>query len=80
MPRYIFRVHDDRGRHLDEHVDLPDLRAAKLYALRYAGQHLADDPECAITGQWSVSVTKDGNGSVYEVTVLAMTVPQDSLN
>lgn len=80
MPRYVFHIHDDQSNQADESADLPDLRAAKLFAIRHAGRVLANDPERAITGQWAVSVTLEGDGTVYEVTVLGLTIPQSGLH
>lgn len=63
MPRYFFDSEDGNVERDDVGTELPDVAAAKVEAMRYAGAIVADRPdELAATGRFRVVVRdQDGN-------------------
>ena len=61
MARFFFNL---AGAQSDEEgADLPDLDAAQTEAVSFLGAYLADHPEFARVGHWTVEVT-DNRGQV----------------
>jgi hypothetical protein len=60
MPRFFFNVHDGAGHPDCDGTELPDIPAARAYAVRYFGDLLRGDP-CAFWNgeEWKMEVTDE---------------------
>lgn len=68
MPRYHFNSVDGQVDRDADGMVLPDVRAARLEAVRYAGELLRDDPDRLWqSGQWSIDVTNDAGERVFAI-------------
>jgi hypothetical protein len=64
VSRYFFDVRDGKFMPDDTGTDLPTLQAARIQALRLAGQMLNEDPEKFLDGdEWQVEL-RDPDGLV----------------
>lgn len=72
MPRYHFNVHDGFDLPDPEGSDLPDLRAARIEAVRYAGSLLHDH---AVTfwdhDDWRMEVTDEAGLILFSLIFVA---------
>ncbi|WGD54949.1 hypothetical protein QA641_14135 [Bradyrhizobium sp. CB1650] len=60
MPHFFFDIHDDSGRSIDnEGCDLPDMSAAKQWALECLGESILDGASRHLTGRFEVIVRSD---------------------
>ena len=68
MPRYHFNSADGYIDSDAEGVVLPDIQAARLEAVRYAGELLRDEPDRLWqNGQWSIDVTDDAGERIFAI-------------
>jgi hypothetical protein len=76
MPIYHFHS-SDGSRDVDaEGTELPNDAAARLAAVRYAGEMLKDEPaRLWSAGQWRVEVTDDRNALLFTVITIAVDTP-----
>lgn len=60
MPRYHFNVHDGVSSLDHDGTELPDWKAARLEAVRLAGEILKDEAERVVLGEdWRIEVSDD---------------------
>lgn len=76
MGHYFFNLVDG-GRERDETgLDLPDIEAARMEAVRYAGDLIRSEPGTLwAKGQWRVEVTDDRGVLICTVITLAIDAP-----
>ncbi|MBH0619280.1 hypothetical protein I3A86_24570, partial [Salmonella enterica] len=68
---YRFHVHDEQGLLDEEGIDLPDLAAAKMEAVRLAGGMLLDDASLVHSSAvWHVSVADPDGSPLFQVDVM----------
>lgn len=68
MPRYYFNTVDGGRDQDDQGSELPDTEAARVAAVRYAGDVLRDQPEVLDkSGCFSVYVTGKNDESLFQV-------------
>jgi hypothetical protein len=76
VPRYFFHVHDMQTRPDMEGLELPDLTAAKVEAVRSSAEMLKDH---ALTfwnvGEWSFEVTDDTGLTLFILYFTAIEAP-----
>ena len=76
MPRYFFGSVDGQREPDEEGEELPNLEAAQLHAMQYAGEVLKSDPALLWKhGQWRVEVTDDTGELLFTVITLAIDAP-----
>jgi hypothetical protein len=77
MPRYHFHSADGDRDYDRVGSDLPDEAAARLEAVRYAGEVLRwNAAELWERGQWRVEVTDDAGALLFTVITLAVDAPR----
>ncbi len=77
MPLYHFHSADGVRQNDESGTDLPNDEAARLVAVRFAGEMLNDHPrELWEHGQWRVEVTNDKNILLFTVITLAVGAPK----
>ncbi len=60
MPKYFFNVHDGRSDLDQNGVELPDLAAAKIEGIRFAGVLIHENAACIATNwQWRIEVADE---------------------
>lgn len=71
MPRFYFHVHDGQSLLDTEGSPMLDARAARIAALRFAGEILKDDA-CRISsnGGFRIEVTDDASHSVLRLSFI----------
>lgn len=68
MPRYFFNTSDGRKHPDEEGVDLADNAAARIYAVRYAGEVLLSEPEALARGHTlDVEVVSEGGETLFTI-------------
>ena len=73
MARYFFALHDHTFETDEEGVDLPDLHAARLEAIRFAGEVLRDQPDLLDgSNALSVKVTDEDGGETFRLEMRAI--------
>ena len=76
MPRYHFHRTDGQIEPDPEGSVLPDLHAARMQAVVYAGQTLKDHPEMVWDGHdLNIEVTDDTGLMLFVVTVMTIEAP-----
>ena len=76
MPKYHFGSVDGHRDPDPEGSELPDLAAARVMAVRYAGEVLQSDPAIVWhNGQWRVEVTDDDGVLLFTLLTLAIDAP-----
>lgn len=60
MPRYFFHVHDGVDLRDEDGTELSDIRAARVEAVRFAGEVIANDADRRSLGEdWRLEVTDE---------------------
>ncbi len=78
MPRFHFNVHDGSDIWDTDGTELPDLRAARVEAIRLAGEVLKDESEHLASGEaWHMNVV-DERGAVLFRIDFRLTASDDS--
>ena len=77
MPRFFFHTVDGEREPDDEGVELPDLGAARLEAIRFGGAVLHDQPELLAHGRDFRVEVADAAGRVH-VTLVMRTEGEDT--
>ena len=73
MPRYFFHSVDGRLDVDEEGTDFPDLAAARIGAIRYAGDVLSSEPDVLWDGhEFRVQVTNEEGAVVVTIVTLAV--------
>ncbi|MDP4026856.1 hypothetical protein Q8W71_30720 [Methylobacterium sp. NEAU 140] len=76
MPRFHFNVHDGVSRLDLEGTELPDWRAARLDAIRLAGEILRDEAERVALGEdWRIEVTDHTGLVLFQMAFLVIDAP-----
>ena len=66
MPRYFFHVRDGTYIPDDEGVELPDIAAARIAAIRATGETLRDMGSHSWNGtEWSMEVTNEAGEMMF---------------
>lgn len=66
MPRYFFDVRDESFIPDDTGLELPDLQAAKVQAVAFAGRMLAEDPDKFLDGdEWLIEIRHEDGLVLY---------------
>lgn len=72
MPHFYFHIFDGRDRLDQDGVDLPDVAAARLEAVRLSGLALSEDASRLVRRErWTLDVTDWHGRVVYHVAVHA---------
>lgn len=72
MPRYFFSLRDHTIETDDVGTELPDISAARVEAIRFAGEMLRDQPELLDDNQTLfVWVTDEAGGRPFQLEVRA---------
>ncbi len=73
MPRYVFDVHDGLDIPDEQGVDLPDLRTARIEAMRLSGALLRDHPAHYVdAGELRIDIRTPLRGVLATVAVSAV--------
>lgn len=76
MPRYHFNVYDGVRLRDDEGTELPDWQAARLEAIRRAGDILKDDAQRIAVGEdWRIEVTDSTGLILFQMAFLMVESP-----
>lgn len=76
MPRFFFSLANGGREPDDTGVDLPDVAAARIEAVAYAGELLKSNPrQLWKQGQWRVEVTNAERALLCTVVILAFDSP-----
>ncbi|MCJ2090202.1 hypothetical protein MKK88_30080 [Methylobacterium sp. E-005] len=76
MPRFHFHVHDGCSVLDTEGTELPDTQAARLEAIRIAGDILKHDAHRIALGEdWRIEVTDDTGLILFQMTFLVVESP-----
>ncbi|GJE30507.1 DUF6894 family protein [Methylobacterium oxalidis] len=76
MPRYHLNVYDGVSRPDAEGVDLPDWQAARVEAIRRAGEFLKEDAQRVALGEdWRIEVTDHTGLILFQMTFLVVEAP-----
>lgn len=76
MPIYHFHVHDGADHPDPDGKELPDLEAARVHAVAYAGQLLIDHPETFWSAEeWKVVVTNANGLTLLTLMFVGMEAP-----
>lgn len=76
MPRYHFNIHDGEDLPDLEGVELPDLVAARVEAVRISGECLRDHAVKFWDGhEWQMEVTNDRGLTLFTLTFYATDAP-----
>ncbi|MBP0446696.1 hypothetical protein J8J14_18120 [Roseomonas sp. SSH11] len=76
MPRYFFHVQNDQALPDNEGTELPDLLAARVNAVKLAGEILKHHAETFWTeGEWSLKVTDESGLTLFTLYFLAVEAP-----
>jgi len=76
MPRFHFHVHDGCSTLDPEGTELPDPQAARLEAIRIAGDILKHDAHRIALGEdWRIEVTDDTGLILFQMTFLVVESP-----
>jgi hypothetical protein len=76
VPVYHFNVRDGSDIPDPDGTDLPNLRSARVEAVKLAGQVLLDDPEKFWDGpEWGVEVTNAVGGILFRLDFTATDAP-----
>lgn len=76
MPRYFFHVEDGRSFPDLDGVELPDLDAARIEAVRLLGGMLRDEAETFWQGDdWRMSVADAGGMALFTIDFMATMAP-----
>lgn len=76
MPRFHFHVHDGCSTLDTEGTELPDPQAARLEAIRIAGDILKHDAHRIALGEdWRIEVTDDTGLILFQMTFLVIESP-----
>ncbi|TXN06661.1 hypothetical protein FV222_04915 [Methylobacterium sp. WL103] len=68
MQRYYFNIHDGQDLWDTEGTALPDIRAARIEAIRYAAEVLRDEASRLENGEaWQMDVLSDRGLSLFRV-------------
>ncbi len=78
MPRYFFHSADGVREPDRDGTELPDIAAAQLEAIKYAGEVLTHTPETlGDSGQWRVEVVDEGGAHLFTVVTLTVHAPAE---
>lgn len=73
MPRYFFDLNDHERSPDETGTELPGLDAARVAAVKFAGDYLSDHPEIVWDGREQRVQVRQGNSNiVFTVIVLAV--------
>lgn len=73
MPRFQFHVYDGVDLPDDDGTELPSLHAARLQAVRFAGEILAQDHQRIALGEdWRMEVTDDQGLILFRLDFVVM--------
>ncbi len=76
MPRYFFNIHDGIDVEDTEGMDLPDLRAARVEAVRHAGRIIDHEAEhVSSVEDWCLEVTDRHGLILFQVNFLMTRAP-----
>lgn len=76
MPIYHFNLHDGKSYPDVNGIDLPDLKAARIEAVRHVGAMLCDGAEQFWNGdEWTLTVTDNANLALFSLTFMATDAP-----
>ena len=76
MPRYHFNIHDGEDLLDHEGSELADIQAARVTAIRFAGELLRDHASRFWNGdEWQMEVTDDVGLTLFVLTFHAMDAP-----
>lgn len=76
MPIYHFNLHDGKSYPDADGMELPDLKAARIEAVRHVGGLLRDGAEEFWNGdEWTLTVTDDSNLALFSLTFMATDAP-----
>jgi len=76
MPRYHFNVRDGQNYPDLQGSELADISAARIEAVKFAGQLLSDGAERFWSGdEWVMTVTNDRGLTLFTLTFLATLSP-----
>lgn len=76
MPRYYFHTANGGVHRDDTGTELPGLLAARVHAIKYAGEVMADEPEVLWDGQeFYVEVRNEAHQLLFIVTCKARNAP-----
>ena len=76
MPRFHFHVHDGYSELDTEGTELPDAQAARLEAIRIAGDILKHDAHRIALGEdWRIEVTDATGLILFQMTFLVVESP-----
>ena len=76
MPRYFFNVKDGVDILDNEGVELADLYAARLQAVRFSGELLKDHPDVFwIQHEWRIEVTDETKLILFAIHISAVDAP-----
>ena len=76
MPRFHFDLHDGVDHPDVDGVILPDVAAARIEAVRYAGELLHGQPELFWRGEeWTMTVTNAERLALFSLTIMATDAP-----
>lgn len=81
MPRYFF--HDVAGRRQRDTkgMSLPNIKAARIEAIAYAGQVLRDRPDKVwASGQWRVEVADEEGRLLFTLVTVAVDAPASEIS
>ncbi|TXM59590.1 hypothetical protein FV226_26060 [Methylobacterium sp. WL12] len=68
MQRYYFNIHDGQDSWDTEGTVLPDIRAARIEAIRYAAEVLRDEASRLENGEaWQMDVLSDRGLSLFRI-------------
>jgi hypothetical protein len=76
MPRFYFNVHDGKSGLDIEGTELPSWHAARIEAIRLAGEILRDDaPHIALDDTWRLEVTDHCGLVLFQIAFLLIDSP-----
>lgn len=76
MPTYHFNLHDGKSYPNSNGVELPDLKAARINAVRHFVGLLRDGAEEFWNGdEWTLTVTDNANLALFSLTFMATDAP-----
>ena len=75
-PRFFFHMHDGSDHRDAEGVELPSIESARLMAIRYLSERLAEAPEkFAADANWQVQVENEDGLTLLIIYVNEVTAP-----
>ncbi|UIY45679.1 DUF6894 family protein [Methylobacterium radiotolerans] len=76
MPRFYFHVFDGKDQRDDLGAELPDFDAARVVAIRFAGEILKDEAhQIALGHEWRMDVTDASDMILFRLDFSAVASP-----